>query len=440
MRMRVPAVLEKHEKEVLEKVTCHVCGKGTDEEVLLLCDSCGLGCHTFCLTPPLAGVPEHSWLCMGCMDHENIDSSEEEEDEEEGALEEPEQEGEDAALGTAANGLFRHLFAPAPDARCAACGAAAASRFVLDAAQVALPPRQTPPLRPRGRWLCEWCCLPAVEAAWNAQMAAAKEVATTPIVAVAAAAAVAAEEPPEKRRKRTRRFGPSRDLVLALAMERTGALERLHLQWRTIQKEYFPQCTARQLLRHYTSVQRRGAADSPLVQLFRRRAELRRRRREEEEEAAAETAHRASAMSDKTRERILALLRPLQAAAWAGVTCAGCARPVCGTLAWCETCGLNYCAPCHTLDPLGHALAHWSDCREPCSSCGADGVMGSGEEAERVVYCAACLDADALEAVAKQFLVKHKSPAPKEIRVLAKSLRISAAEAHAMIDRVRAEQ
>jgi hypothetical protein len=35
---------------------------------MLLCDSkgCSHGCHTYCCTPPLSGIPEGQWLCSSC--------------------------------------------------------------------------------------------------------------------------------------------------------------------------------------------------------------------------------------------------------------------------------------------------------------------------------------------------------------------------------------
>jgi hypothetical protein len=46
---------------------CSVCGSPDDEEILLICDGCLLGFHTYCLSPPLASVPEGTWLCSGCL-------------------------------------------------------------------------------------------------------------------------------------------------------------------------------------------------------------------------------------------------------------------------------------------------------------------------------------------------------------------------------------
>ncbi|CAJ0576337.1 unnamed protein product, partial [Mesorhabditis spiculigera] len=46
---------------------CQVCGRNSDEDVLLLCDSCDQGFHTFCLPTPLSNVPDGSWYCPNCV-------------------------------------------------------------------------------------------------------------------------------------------------------------------------------------------------------------------------------------------------------------------------------------------------------------------------------------------------------------------------------------
>jgi histone demethylase JARID1 len=51
------------------------CGKGDNEDKLLLCqnDQCGTpdGCyHTYCLNPPLKTVPKGDWLCPRCVKSE----------------------------------------------------------------------------------------------------------------------------------------------------------------------------------------------------------------------------------------------------------------------------------------------------------------------------------------------------------------------------------
>ncbi len=442
VRARVPMVLEKLEQELLESVTCRACGKGTDEEVLLLCDACQMGYHTYCLTPPLAEVPAHNWLCPSCMDYENIDSSDDEagEEEEEPQQDElPEQDGVDEH-----DTLFRHRFVNAAHLLCDSCRTREAARFVLEAAQAALPPRSVPPLSPKGRWLCEGCSWPAIEEAWQAQMKAAKEMQLES----------GPREPREKKQKRTRRFGPCGDMLFALAMEKTGALESNKVQWQTMGKEFFPFCTARQLQKRFNSLQRTARPTNVLVRLNALRTRLKRMREAEAEargEAAApdeeqevedgvdelDSAKKPALLT--VSERVARVVRPLTEAEWSGVSCAGCGQQVRGSLAWCDVCGLSYCVKCHVTDPLGHALAHWSECGEQCRACGGAGVACNNEQDEdrRMVYCEACLACDAREAVAKQFLVKHKPVPPKQLRQLGSSLRLTPAALNAVIDRVR---
>ena len=47
---------------------CEICQLINDEHVMLLCDySCNRGWHTYCLSPPLASVPQGDWLCKDCI-------------------------------------------------------------------------------------------------------------------------------------------------------------------------------------------------------------------------------------------------------------------------------------------------------------------------------------------------------------------------------------
>ena len=46
---------------------CKICGSSSDDASLLLCDGCDGGHHIYCLQPPLAAVPEGSWLCADCV-------------------------------------------------------------------------------------------------------------------------------------------------------------------------------------------------------------------------------------------------------------------------------------------------------------------------------------------------------------------------------------
>jgi len=47
----------------LDCTLCEGCGKGSDEARLLLCDSCDISYHTYCLDPPLGHVPQGGWKC-----------------------------------------------------------------------------------------------------------------------------------------------------------------------------------------------------------------------------------------------------------------------------------------------------------------------------------------------------------------------------------------
>ncbi|PNH01098.1 Retrovirus-related Pol polyprotein from transposon [Tetrabaena socialis] len=46
---------------------CEVCGFPDGEEWMLLCDACGKGWHTYCLSPPLTAVPNGTWVCPKCV-------------------------------------------------------------------------------------------------------------------------------------------------------------------------------------------------------------------------------------------------------------------------------------------------------------------------------------------------------------------------------------
>lgn len=42
---------------------CQGCGLDDDHANLLLCETCETEMHIYCLTPPLASVPEDDWFC-----------------------------------------------------------------------------------------------------------------------------------------------------------------------------------------------------------------------------------------------------------------------------------------------------------------------------------------------------------------------------------------
>ncbi|GAB4854778.1 hypothetical protein Ancab_023363 [Ancistrocladus abbreviatus] len=45
---------------------CKVCGIDKDDDSVLLCDTCDAEYHTYCLSPPLARIPEGNWYCPSC--------------------------------------------------------------------------------------------------------------------------------------------------------------------------------------------------------------------------------------------------------------------------------------------------------------------------------------------------------------------------------------
>ncbi|KAE8055327.1 hypothetical protein FH972_012174 [Carpinus fangiana] len=46
---------------------CEQCRSGLHGEVMLLCDRCNKGWHTYCLSPPLKQVPPGNWYCLECL-------------------------------------------------------------------------------------------------------------------------------------------------------------------------------------------------------------------------------------------------------------------------------------------------------------------------------------------------------------------------------------
>uniref|UniRef100_A0AAR2KHL6 Bromodomain adjacent to zinc finger domain, 2Ba n=1 Tax=Pygocentrus nattereri TaxID=42514 RepID=A0AAR2KHL6_PYGNA len=49
------------------KVYCQICRKGDNEDLLLLCDGCDKGCHTYCHKPKISTIPEGDWYCPACI-------------------------------------------------------------------------------------------------------------------------------------------------------------------------------------------------------------------------------------------------------------------------------------------------------------------------------------------------------------------------------------
>lgn len=56
------------------KVFCQVCLKGDNEALLLLCDGCEKGVHTYCCKPKLSGIPDGDWYCHFCVQNATGDN------------------------------------------------------------------------------------------------------------------------------------------------------------------------------------------------------------------------------------------------------------------------------------------------------------------------------------------------------------------------------
>lgn len=54
-------------KEYLYEKACEVCRDIRDEHLLLLCDYCDDGYHTYCLQPKIEQIPEDVWCCPECL-------------------------------------------------------------------------------------------------------------------------------------------------------------------------------------------------------------------------------------------------------------------------------------------------------------------------------------------------------------------------------------
>ncbi|KAL6960620.1 hypothetical protein U1Q18_038384 [Sarracenia purpurea var. burkii] len=52
-----------------EEGVCKVCGIDKDDDSVLLCDTCDAEYHTYCLSPPLARIPQGNWYCPSCVGH-----------------------------------------------------------------------------------------------------------------------------------------------------------------------------------------------------------------------------------------------------------------------------------------------------------------------------------------------------------------------------------
>ncbi|XP_030640347.1 lysine-specific demethylase 5C [Chanos chanos] len=56
--------------QFVDSFVCRMCGRGDEDEKLLLCDGCDDNYHTFCLIPPLTDPPKGNWRCPKCVAEE----------------------------------------------------------------------------------------------------------------------------------------------------------------------------------------------------------------------------------------------------------------------------------------------------------------------------------------------------------------------------------
>ena len=49
---------------------CSICSRPDGESLMLICDNCKSGRHTYCLVPPLDAVPVDAWYCPDCQTQE----------------------------------------------------------------------------------------------------------------------------------------------------------------------------------------------------------------------------------------------------------------------------------------------------------------------------------------------------------------------------------
>lgn len=49
------------------RASCQFCHNGDNEEMLLLCDGCDKGYHTYCFKPKMESIPDGDWYCYECL-------------------------------------------------------------------------------------------------------------------------------------------------------------------------------------------------------------------------------------------------------------------------------------------------------------------------------------------------------------------------------------
>jgi len=54
-----------------DDITCEKCKKGDNERLIMICDECHSGYHTYCLRPVVSTIPADEWLCPECSSAES---------------------------------------------------------------------------------------------------------------------------------------------------------------------------------------------------------------------------------------------------------------------------------------------------------------------------------------------------------------------------------
>lgn len=57
---------KKKKPRVSSEIICKICKQGVHGELLMLCDSCDDGYHTYCLDPPMPKVITGPYICDKC--------------------------------------------------------------------------------------------------------------------------------------------------------------------------------------------------------------------------------------------------------------------------------------------------------------------------------------------------------------------------------------
>ncbi|KAL3799873.1 hypothetical protein ACHAW5_004385 [Stephanodiscus triporus] len=54
---------------------CEVCGVNKDDNLVVICDACHRGFHTYCLRPVMVNIPRGDWWCSACSGRSNVQLS-----------------------------------------------------------------------------------------------------------------------------------------------------------------------------------------------------------------------------------------------------------------------------------------------------------------------------------------------------------------------------